>query len=37
MRLLSRAEQMRDICVGVAFDVLNIVSGTASGVFNSYA
>ena len=33
----QRAEQMRDIRVGVAFDVLNIVSGTASGLFNSYA
>jgi hypothetical protein len=37
MRLLSRAEQTRDIRVGVAFDMLNIVSSTASGVFNSYA
>ncbi len=27
------AEQIRDIRVGVAFDVLNVVSGTASGVF----
>ena len=26
---------MRDIRVGVAFDVLNVVSGTASGVFGS--
>jgi hypothetical protein len=37
MRLLSRADQMRDARVGVAFDVLNIVSGTASGVFKIYA
>jgi hypothetical protein len=28
-----RAEHIRDIRVGVAFDVLNAVSGTASGVF----
>jgi hypothetical protein len=32
-----RAEQIRDIRVGVAFDVLNVVSGPASGVFSSDA
>jgi len=32
-----RAEQIRDIRVGVAFDVLNVVSGTASGVFSGDA
>jgi hypothetical protein len=29
-----RVEQIRDIRAGVAFDVLNFVTGTASGVFS---